>query len=558
MEKNKKVILLGIDGGTFDLFLPWIEKGLLPHMKKIMREGTWGHLASTIPPTTPPAWSSCITGNNPGKHGIFDFRESPLLHPDRPLISSASIKGTKLWHILNHYGKKVAIFNVPITYPPEKVDGCMISGLMTPGKDSPCFYPEELKDRLLSAIGDYVPNIDIPGYDVEAVEDALAFLAEVFYIFEKRRDAFFYLMESEPWDFFMPVFILHDRIQHLFWKYIDESFPQYHTDKGKIIREKIIECYQAFDTMLGELEKRIEHKDIDLFIISDHGFGSTLQWFNVNKWLEDLGLLKIKPVDNIKKKLFFRAMLLSDSPLVRALIPSAVQRAIRKKVRQTRSTFKSDIDKAIDWNTTRAFFASIPCQGIFINVKRANGIGVVSPGQEYDDLRKFIKDKLLFLDDPITGKKLIDTVWYREEIYSGPVTRTAPDIIFVAQNYSTLGRQLLGAPNWLLSSQNAPNGFHRSNGVFIAKGNHIKTDSTITGSAITDIAPTVLYSFGLPIPSDMDGRYLQEIYREDHVKNNPVQYREPFDTAPGADRDVYSQEDIAKVQERLKGLGYLE
>jgi predicted AlkP superfamily phosphohydrolase/phosphomutase len=403
-----------------------------------------------------------------------------------------------------------------------------------------------------------VPNIDIPQYDVEALEDALAFLAEVFYVFEKRRDAFFYLMDNEPWDFFMPVFILHDRIQHLFWKYMVESFPHFHTEKGKIVRKKILACYQAFDTMLGQLETRIAGKDVDLFIISDHGFGSTRQWFNVNKWLEDLGILTLKPIEYMKKKLFFRAMLLNDSPLVRAVIPETLHRAIRKKVRQTRSTFKTDIDRAIDWNNTRAFFASIPCQGIFINSKRKNGTGVVSSGTEYEELRSFIRKNLLSIDDPLTGNKLIDRVWYREEIYTGPLAATAPDIIFVAQNYSTLGRQLLGAPRWLISSENVPNGFHRSNGVFIARGKHIKSNAMVSGLSILDIAPTILHAYGLPVPRDMDGQCLQDIFIEDYAVNNPVTYCDTEASAPGDHQDVYSEDDIARVEERLKGLGYIE
>jgi len=117
---SDRVILLGLDGATYRLLKPWADEGLLPNFAALFTESTWGELASTIPPTTPPAWAACLTGKNPGKHGIFDFRESPLKYPDRPLINLSSMQGRKLWHLFAANGKKSAVVNVPITFPPEK------------------------------------------------------------------------------------------------------------------------------------------------------------------------------------------------------------------------------------------------------------------------------------------------------------------------------------------------------------------------------------------------------------------------------------------------------
>ena len=97
---GRRLILLGLDGATFANLRPWAEDGTLPNLNRIMTEGAWGELASTVPPTTPPAWSAAITGKNPGKHGIFDFRESPYKHRHRPLITGASVRGRKIWNIL--------------------------------------------------------------------------------------------------------------------------------------------------------------------------------------------------------------------------------------------------------------------------------------------------------------------------------------------------------------------------------------------------------------------------------------------------------------------------
>ncbi len=555
-ESGHRAILLGLDGGTFTLLHRWIQDGFLPNLAKIMEQGTWGELASTIPATTPPAWSTCVTGKNPGKHGIYDFRESFLRDPQRPLINSRSLRSKKLWHILANHNKKVGLVSVPITYPPESVNGFVISGLLTPDSESSYTYPSELKHQLLEAIGDFVVNIDIPKYDTDAMEDCLAFFQEILYSFQKRKDAFFHLMTQRQWDFFMIVFIFADRIQHLFWKYLDPQTQLYATKKGSLLREKTVHCFQAFDQMLGQLLERLD-RETQLFIMSDHGFGSTRAWINVNTYLARLGLLRLKPGQAINKALFCQAMNLGESPWLKKLLPEKIQRGLRNRIRAGRSSFKSDVEKAIDWSRTRAFFASIPSQGIFINVKR-NGFGLVDPGLEYQQLRDFIKTKLLELRDPWTGGQVIDEVKYREEIYTGPQAQFAPDLVFVARSYAYLGRQLFGDHKIIRSAEHLPVGFHRSNGIFIARGSMIPSGKQIRGAHIADIAPTILYTMGLPVPDDMDGRVLEDALRDDIRASRPVQYVQAELDRESEQEEIYSAEESEKIRERLRSLGYIE
>ncbi len=550
-----KTILLGLDGATFDNIKPWAEEGLMPNFARAMEKGTWGELRSTIPPTTPPAWSTTVTGKNPGKHGIYDFRESFLYHPRRPLISSRSIRAVKLWHILNHHGRKVGVMNVPITYPPEEVNGFMISGMMTPSPDVDYTFPADLKQEIHRAVGDYVVNIDIPQYDVEILEDAMRFFRDMKYSFEKRRDAFFYLLENKEWDFFMPVFIITDRIGHLFWKYLSEESKFYHSKNGPKIRDEIRECYRMVDDMFGALLGKLD--DTTLFVMSDHGFGYTYKWINVNRWLKDLGLLSLKSKESFKKAVFFQLMSLNDSPIVKALVPKTLQSAIRGKIRKGRSTLKTDVDSSIDWPNTKAFFASIPTQGIFINVNKPGIGGIVNPGKEQNDLRLFIKEKLYELKDPETGEPAIQKVMFREEVYEGPQTDLAPDILFVSHDYGYLGRQLFGAKTWIETSENLANGFHRMNGVFMAIGRHIKEGYKVEGAGLEDIAPTVLHTMGFPVPDDMDGKVLTSIMKEDFVRENPVK-KESAEKYLDKDRDVYSSEEEDVIKDRLAGLGYIE
>jgi predicted AlkP superfamily phosphohydrolase/phosphomutase len=552
-----KTILLGLDGATWENIRPWAEEGLMPNFKKAFEMGAWGDLRSTVPPTTPPAWATTVTGKNPGKHGIYDFRESFLRDPRRPIISGRSIRAKKIWHILNQHGKKAGVMNVPITFPPEEVDGFMISGMMTPSPDHDYTYPKELKAEIKKAVGDYVPNIDIPQYDVELLPDALRFFKDMRYCFEKRRDAFFWLLENKEWDFFMPVFVITDRIGHLFWKYLSpESKKFYNHKNAERIREEVRDCYRMVDDMFGALLEKLDD-DTTLFVMSDHGFGYTYKWINVNRFLKDIGVLNLKGGTSWKKSLFFTVMQWNDSRLVKALIPDAVQSAIRNKIRKGRGTLKTDVDSTIDWSRTKAFFASIPTQGIFINIAKPGVDGIVQYGREYNEVREFIRDELYKIKDPDTGEQAIQKVIFREEVYEGPEMEMAPDILFVAHDYGYLGRQLFGAKKWIESSENLANGFHRMNGVFMAIGKHIKPGFQVEGAGLEDIAPTLLHTMGFPVPEDMDGSVLTSILKEDWLESNPVRTVNP-ELFADKDRDVYSAEEEDVIKDRLAGLGYIE
>jgi predicted AlkP superfamily phosphohydrolase/phosphomutase len=560
MSSTQKAILLGLDGATFDLLGPWMEAGHLPSLQRLAQEGTWGTLESTRPPTTAPAWVSCVTGVNPGKHGVFDFRQSPLLDPRRPLISSRSVRAPALWHILSHHGRQVGVVNVPVSYPPAEVNGFVVGGMMSPGPTSDYAYPHDLRDEL-NARG-YIIDLEIQKYDVEAEADGHRFLDDVAAALEVRAGTLFHLMDTRPWDFLMAVFVAADRIQHLFWKTMaDEDSCFFHAPEAKRLRARILTIFEAMDRIVGQIMDRVDAQgQISLYVVSDHGFGSTKAWFNANRWLQREGWLYLKPKAALRKRFFYEAMRLNDSRLVKGLMPESLGRTVRGRVRSSRSVFKTDLDQCIDWSRTRAFFASIPAQGIYINIRR-DGLGLVEPGAEHEALRREIREGLERLTGSRPGEQeqgpIVDRVWFREEVYSGPHTHLAPDIQFVAQDYAFLGRELLGTRDIADSSMNWGNGFHRMNGIFMAYGPRVRREAKVQGATMVDVAPTLLCDLGLEVPDNMDGRVLADVLTPDHLAANPVRHGATLE-GEGWGVEDYSEDEEAVVAGRLAALGYIE
>ncbi|MCP4632223.1 MAG: hypothetical protein GY855_04800 [candidate division Zixibacteria bacterium] len=552
---NSRVLLLGLDGATFDLLLPLIEQGKLPCLKKILSLSAYGTLNSTIPCTTPVAWSSVFTGKNPGKHGIFDFWESYHFDQHRPLISLKSLKATPFWRILNSNDKVTILFNVPLTYPPEPLNGAMISGMMTPSEESCFTYPSELKDDLLSKFPDYKVNIDIPQFDTEYYEDCIGFLRAVEKSFKVRCDVLLYIMKNNRWDLLFAVFVLPDRIQHLLWKYIDPNDSRFREDeKGRYIYDYALRLFQMLDDMICILQGKLKESDY-LFIISDHGFGGTEAYINVNTLLQNWDYLKFKKTI-LGKKAFFRLWQFGDSRFAKGVIPARVQRSIRAKIKRKRSSFNSELEGIIDYGKTKAFFASIASQGIYIN--RRNSLAEPSENsKEYRCLRDNIRNNLKSLKLDRDGKALFDSILYPEEIYKGPYVKQAPDIILTARNYSYLGRQHIGAPGIISDFSGKPNGFHRPNGIFIAYGPGITHNLRFDSANLKDIAPTVLYLNSCPIPADIDGKVLSGIFTENFLKDHSIKLGiniDPEDDCKG----VFTADESEEIQKRLKGLGYIE
>jgi len=555
-----RVLLLGLDGATFSLLDVLADRGLMPGYRRWKAQGASGSLESTNPPTTPAAWSSCVTGMNPGRHGVFDFRESFHLDRRRPLLRGESIRAPRIWDVLAASGRRSCILNFPLIWPPEQVEGVMVCGMMAPEGTAQLSWPPDEAERLRREVPGYRSNVDIPGFDVEFLDGALGFMDELERSLRSRIAAFWHYFDREPWDFFFPTFVFHDRMGHLLWKFMSgESGFDEHPFAAEL-RPRIEAVYAAFDELLEELLER-RSADLTLMMCSDHGFGGTESFFEVNAWLQELGVLRLRRRARLRSEAFYRAMELGDNKALRRSLPDSVQARLRSRLRSRRSSFMDALSDTVHWPKTEAFFASVPQQGITL-VRQPGKAGEAGCSKsDYEELRRRIKRGLLELR-ATDGSSLIDDVWDREQLYSGPYVGLAPDILFRARNYSCVGRPVLGARNWLKDNSAQASGFHRMDGVWMALGEGVDGATQVDGARIEDVCPSVLYALGEEIPAGLDGRVLEQSWSGDFREAHPVlmgreptsrSYRSSSGSTAAAGRPM-----VDDLSNRLSALGYMD
>jgi predicted AlkP superfamily phosphohydrolase/phosphomutase len=529
----KKALVIGIDGGTLDIILPMAQDGKLPNLSKLLENGAYGTLMSTIPPVTAPAWSSFITGTNPGKHGVFYFfkREKDNYSGRRRkvLMNLKHIHGIPFWKILNQYQKKVALINIPLTYPPQKLDGFMISGMLVPQGSDDYTYPLEL----LSRLNDYY--VDIDGLMVNKEwrgeklirENRQKFIKSVFDLSNARFRNALRLMKEEKWDFFMVVFTGSDRICHFFWKDLEI---------GNSLSSIVMDYFIFLDDFIGQLMTEAG-KDSIKIVMSDHGFGpAPTKRVNAVELMKKLKCTEFVPY----------------SPLLHLK-----NRLLSKIARRKHFSFKD----LINYNRSKIFLEPIYANflGIYINAIGAFPYGVVSPGEEYNKLREEIIKVLEKLKDPMSGKQLVEKIYLRESIYQGPFTNEAADIVAQFSYDYKVGYNPLRKALVLKLKNSIRNGEHRREGIFIASGPQISSGRIENEIQIQDLTPTILYLFGAPIPRSYDGILIKELFNEKYLAQNPPQYdagEKYIEIDPNGITDD-SQNEFKESKKLLENLGYM-
>ncbi len=536
----KRVLLIGLDGATFDVFRPLMDEGVMPEFKELVDNGTSGPLESTRPPITPAAWTTFMTGKGPGKHGIIDFlRYDPQKHQlsfnDNKKISK---KAKTLWQILSDKNYKVGSIHVPMTFPPEKVNGFMISGFDTPQGEN-FTYPAELQDELLAKY---------PGYSHEkkwkrkATGGDELFAKNLDYIcrsFERGYELAKFCGDKYGWDVMMVLFKFVDNLQHKAWRYIDERTKHKYPVRAKLTEQ----CWAKLDVVIGKLKVLAKQHEADIIVMSDHGHGSLDGKAQPNLLLSQWGYLSLR------------------SPLAKAKTRAStlMRRFTRRSfAEQAGQSSPLDHDLAIDWSQTKACVLHAGVYGfLYLNVKGRQPQGIVDPA-DFSALRADIRAKLLAAtcrDRDGKEIRIFDDVFITEDLYEfdRAYHDWMPDLLLAPTDGLAVVKKIRGRSPVRWVPFNRLEGTHRLDGIFTAFGPGIREGKS-SRAHIADIAPTILAGLGEPVPKDMDGQVLRDVFKSQvTVEYEPPQERKVDEAAP-----ILTKEQMEEVAQRLGDLGYLE
>ena len=535
---TRRAVVIGLDGVAWHLLEPLFEAGVMPRLEALRRRGAWGTLTSTVPTYTPPAWTSAVTGVNPGRHGIYGFHSSNAQSERVELMHSGKVRSATVWEMANAQDASIGVFNVPLTYPPQPIEkGWMVSGMMTPGhvKGLRGFASSrDLEEKILGWVPDYELEIKT-SWELDWKDDSLGRRAIA--SLEQRRTVLEKLLPEWPVDVLFTVMETPDRVQHAYYRYMDPADELYNSAAAQAIRPTITRFFAMLDEIVGLLEDYAGEGGV--IVCSDHGFTAWEFTVHTNTLLAQWGYLKLKPRARLMQTRAARALV----PLAKRILPPSTAREAKAR------TFS-----AIDWSRTKAFATPIPQQGIFINLEGRERFGIVrrddATAVSQDLVRRF-KD----LEAP-DGKPVTDEVHTADEVFTGTALEGAPDVLPVLRNHRYDLDDEVFHKEAFTDTSHLPRGVHHPDGVVVYAGPGVRQSSQVSGSVV-DVTPTLLYMAGLAIPEGLDGKVATDAYDPGHLGRHPVETT----AAPGHEQhdesSPYSEEEEAAIEESLRGLGYI-
>jgi predicted AlkP superfamily phosphohydrolase/phosphomutase len=556
----KPVLVLALDGATFDVIRPLVEKGLLPNLGRWLKEGHSSDLASTTPPVTFPAWSSFMTGLRPAEHGIFDFTQKQFGAYRLRFINSTHREGASIFGRVSQAGASALVLGLPATHPPEEVDGLLVCGFDAPvstGTDERSASDPVLYREIADVAGPWMrPELNesaqADDFHERAVETLLGRI-------DRKRD---FALESLrrlrakndgalP-TFTMVVFSESDTAGHHYWRDHDSSSPRHDPSASPARRGALESVYRRLDEACGAIRQAVG-EDVLCVVLSDHGMGgASNKIVHLNRYLAEMGLLRRSGGLGRYIDLFARRL----RDLALAILPAAIAQQIFRHARAAAAELESRARfGGLDWRRTVAFSEEANTNpGVWINLAGREAEGCV-PKVEYEATRDRVIEALLAWRLP-SGEPVVARALRREEVHAGRFVERAPDLVvelaldagyglsLVPTPWSEGGDQGSGIPSVrVLAADQAAggrgrgmNGTHRNEGIWIAVGPG--ADGRQAPGRLVDVAVWLAGAMGLS-------------WHSSHGEGASV---DPVSRAPAE----YDDAEEAMVAERLRALGYLE
>lgn len=486
-----KLLVIGLDGATFDLLQPWVAAGVLPTFARLLRDGTHGRLRSV--PNTSPAWATFATGLNPANHGIFHALGWSIDRRTLRQMRGADLRGRAIWHIASDAGRRVVVINVPFTWPTGPIASILVAGSDAPGVDTPGFcHPPDFITALRRSVGEYHIGSHIQeAIKEERPEDGLA---HAYAVAERRTETLIYALSQGEWDLAVVVYDIPDVVQHFFWQQmVRGTGNQCHA---------IRDSYILVERQIERLMSKVGH-DVNLLILSDHGFGPICATpEHLAGWLTRQGFTRT--LDPAQKP--WRRRLINNAySWLRRRLGESQKAALRRWLPGLRNRVESDVRFAtIDWPATTAYTGPSPYE-VWINCQGREPWGTVVPGDDYERVRECLMAALMDWCDSDTGKKRVRAVYRREEVYHGRYFNLAPDVTI------EWNPEAAPPPETLEGNASHFDADHQTEGILLAVGPKIRTGVEIHGATLADLAPTILHLLDVPWDGQMDGRILTEL-----------------------------------------------
>ncbi len=532
--------IIGLDSATFAVIDPLVDRGDLPNLAGLLENGASGTLWSTMHPLTPHAWTTLTTGVNAGRHGIWDFTERTEDGYQMRLVNGSHRRVPAVWDLLGAAGRRSGLVSIPYTWPAPHVDGFAIAGFDAAERQAGMTHPEEIVAEMLERFGS--PELDNK-FPLDG--DGEFDLARVRRAAEQKVELTLALTERHEPDLLFVVFMAADHVHHLCWTDWEADGP----------RSPVADVYRTLDEAVGVL-LGAGGPDANVMIVSDHGAGPLRGVVNLNAWLAREGYLTYLP-----GSAGFARRLGDTAFGLRRHLPQGIRYDLKQHLPHLRERAYSRKEySAIDWSRTKAF-AYGTFGNIVVNVRGREARGVVQAGAEYEHVRDEVAKRALELRGP-SGEPIVAAVHRREDLFDGPELEKLPDLVVEFQDYAWLGKGNLksrGASLWdrveIPGSSHSYVGTHRRDGIVVLSGQCASARTGISAS-IEDIAPTILYLLGEPVPTTFEGRILTEAIDESLLESRPPEYDDSrlAEFMPAEPQSAAGDE----VESRRRALCYIE
>lgn len=536
-DSSPRVLVIGLDGGTFNIFEDLFDRNWMPTFEDICEGGVTSNLASTVPPITAPAWTTFRTGVNPGKHGIFGFT-SPNPGGEPHLNTAQDIAFPRFWNVANQHDKTVGVASLPFSFPAEPIEGAMVAGLMTSGEDESSTYPASLSEDIIEHT-----NVSFERSIADNISISTDYLDRLTELVETKLEMDEHLLETQSFDCYVTVYQHLDTLQHYFFKHLSTDHPNYDEPAAEKFYPHLRQFFGTLDRAIERLLEFCDDETTVLFV-SDHGFGPVSEVINVNHILHANGFLHYEGGQSgssppVSPRRLLGTLSRFDFFNLQGLLS-------RKQRAWVRDLVMSSTSPTIDYTTSPAFFQSNNEQGIYVQDSMVD---------DREDTVSELRRLFVELEHPVTGDQLFKAVRERSEVYNGPYITNAPDLLVETnQPYHTTSET---GSSEVVSKQphGFVNGWHNASGILVATGNGVSPEGECVGPGLEDIAPTILTLLGVPVLDEMDGQPLDEMFEDglspvDHLSASEIE-------TELADGHEYSAEDDERIRQRLDDLGYL-